>query len=158
MEDDGASMEYKNFHTAVVQKYCVNLIGYKVKPMHAPSKLGNALPIYERIHNAIESGNCYFKKLTDAEYDELDREFEEAIASGKIKAPRKRKRHSDAGVKRKRVDDSEEDENDNDAGEEDEGIWTADHSLHSKKQLTSNTLILLLYTLLFTLQCALSTS
>jgi hypothetical protein len=121
MEDDGASMEYKNFHTAVVQKYRVNLVRYKVKPMRAPSKLGSSLPIYERIHKAIESGNCYFKKLTNAEYNKLDCKFEEAIASGKIEGPRKRKRHSDAGVKRKRVDSSEEDENDDNAGEDEEG-------------------------------------
>jgi hypothetical protein len=114
-------MEYKNFHTAVVRKYCVNLVGYEVKPMRAPSKLGSSLPIYKRIHKAIESGNCYFKKLTDAEYDKLDCKFEEAITSRKIEGPRKHKQHSDAGVKRKCVDSSEEDENDDNAGEDEEG-------------------------------------
>jgi hypothetical protein len=114
-------MEYKNFHMAVVQKYCVNLVRYEVKPMHAQSKLGSSLPIYKRIHKAIESGNYYFKKLTDAEYDKLDCEFEEAIASRKIEGPRKCKRRSDAGVKRKCVDSSEEDENDDNAGDDEEG-------------------------------------
>ena len=74
----------------------------------------------------------------DAEYDKLDCEFEEAIASGKIEGPRKCKQHSDAGVKRKCVGGGEEDENDNNAGEdEEEGDLDINYSLCSnRRQLT----------------------
>jgi hypothetical protein len=63
-----------------------------------------------KLRNALKSGECRWKNLTDAEVQAHADDIEARRANGEV-IGKQRKQRSDAGVKRKRVDDGNDKEN-----------------------------------------------
>jgi hypothetical protein len=63
-----------------------------------------------KLRNALKSGECRWKKLTTSEVEAHADDIEARRANGEV-VGKQRKKRSDAGVKRKRVDDGNDKEN-----------------------------------------------
>ncbi|KAF8167517.1 hypothetical protein B0H34DRAFT_682178 [Crassisporium funariophilum] len=93
-----------------------------------PSEFSSSLPPLKALHDALAAGTCKFVVLTSAEKKEREAAYMAKIASGDVEL-RKRKRRSDAGI-RKRLKrawkghlqngaDNEEDDDDKDDSADD---------------------------------------
>jgi hypothetical protein len=92
-------MEYKNYHQVIVLGCAVELIGWPHSELKSPSSLGNSLPVFLKILDALDSGSCRFRELTQDEVVAMDNVYKAKVATGKLpgagKPKRKRVRGSD---------------------------------------------------------------
>lgn len=97
-------MEYVDYHRKVVRRYQVFLEGWpQTLPFKAPSECSSSFHELKDLLQSLRNGNTYWKTLTNEELGALEKELEEKIASGEITQPIPRRRRSDHGKKRKRV-------------------------------------------------------
>jgi hypothetical protein len=103
-------MNYVNYETSIVQVYGIKLINWPIDGgVVSPSQITNTADM-RKLRNALKAGECRWKQLTAAEVHVHDDEIEARLARGEI-IGKPRKQRSDAGVKRKRVDDDADKEN-----------------------------------------------
>ncbi|PPQ81600.1 hypothetical protein CVT25_013392 [Psilocybe cyanescens] len=112
-------MHYLRFEEDIVLCYGIDLVGYTYKKLMNPSDLSTSLPPLKALLDSLENGTCKFVKLSAQELKKRRGAYNPKLISGEIE-PHKRKRRSDAGGKRARVDnaadrDEEEGESDIDA-------------------------------------------
>ena len=104
-------MEYKNYHQVIVLGCAVELIGWPHSKLKSPSSLGNSLPVFLKILDALDSGSCRFRELTQDEVVAMDNVYKAKVATGELPGAKLRKIRSDAGKpKRKRVRGSDQSE------------------------------------------------
>ncbi|KIY47961.1 hypothetical protein FISHEDRAFT_13506, partial [Fistulina hepatica ATCC 64428] len=94
-----ATMEYANYHTAVVQKLGVVLEGWPLDELVQPSRLGNTITKLKKVRDALSDGTCTFRRIDSAEKDRLYHEYRDKVAAGEI-IERGRKTRADKGVLR----------------------------------------------------------
>jgi hypothetical protein len=110
-----AMMHYTRYEEEIVQRYGIELQGWTYEKLMNPSKLSSSLPPLKALRDALVSGTCKFIKLTAAEKKKREAAYMASIASGEAEL-RKRKRRSDAGIRKK----SKRPRIENDGGEEEE--------------------------------------
>ena len=117
-------MEYKTYHRDIVMRHSVQLVGWPHSKLQSPSSLGNSLPLFARILEALDNGSCRFEELTEAAVTELDKDHQAKIASGELSDAKPRKIRSDAGKrKRKQVRESDQsDSSDSSEGDDNERV------------------------------------
>lgn len=94
-------MEWKHYWNNVVQRYSVIIEGWPVGiPFKNLSGSSSALPELEQLLQMWQSGEIYWKKLSDDELDALKIERNKQIEAGTIQVPHPRRRRSDHGKKR----------------------------------------------------------
>jgi hypothetical protein len=105
-------MEYKKYHHEIVLGHSVELIGWPHPELKSPSSLGNSLPVFLKILDALDNGSCRFRELTQDEVATLDDAYKAKVAIGELPDAKPRKIRSDAGKpkKRKRTHESDESE------------------------------------------------
>ncbi|KAF8874762.1 hypothetical protein BD779DRAFT_1678620 [Infundibulicybe gibba] len=111
-----ATMSYANFTQDIVMRYGIDLEGWTHPTFANPSQLSTSLPPLQQLHDALQNGTCKFYKLTVAEREQREKEFNEKVKNGDAEI-RPRKMRKDAGTKwgsrkRKRADDDEVDSSD----------------------------------------------
>jgi hypothetical protein len=103
-------MNYANYETLVVQAYGVQLTGWPLDSgVVSPAHITNTADM-RKLRNTLKSGECRWKKLTNSEVQAHADDIKTRRANGEV-IGRQRKQRSDAGVKRKRVDDGNSKEN-----------------------------------------------
>jgi hypothetical protein len=103
-------MNYANYDTSIVQAYSVQLTGWPLDGgVVSPAHITNTADM-RKLRNALKSGECRWKKLTTSEVEAHADDIEARRANGEV-VGKQRKKRSDAGVKRKRVDDGNDKEN-----------------------------------------------
>ena len=103
-------MNYANYETSIVQVYSVQLINWPLDGgVVSPSQITNTADM-RKLRNALKAGECRWKQLTPAEVQAHADAIEVCRAKGEV-IGKPRKQRSDAGVKRKRVDDDGDKEN-----------------------------------------------
>lgn len=103
-------MNYANYETSIVQAYGVQLTGWPLDGgVVSPAHITNTANM-RKLRNVLKSGECRWKKLTDSEVQAHADAIEVCRVNGEV-IGKKRKQRSDAGVKRKRVDDGNDKEN-----------------------------------------------
>ena len=119
-----AIMHYTNYEEEIVQRYGIELKGWTYDKLTNPSNLSSSLIPLKTLRDALVTGTCKFVKLTAAEKKDRETTYRLSIASGDVEV-RKRKRRSDAGIKRKskraRKEDGNSSENDEEGEEQNEG-------------------------------------
>ncbi|RDX41193.1 hypothetical protein OH76DRAFT_1489686 [Lentinus brumalis] len=114
-------MQYKAYEKDIVIENGVELVGWTHDVFACPSSLPPALEPLQKLLQAIDDGQCHFKRLTASEVTARRKEFERKVAEGTVPA---RKERADKGQKRgkyrarKTVAPQEEEEQD-DEGEGD---------------------------------------
>ncbi|EIW76035.1 hypothetical protein CONPUDRAFT_77051 [Coniophora puteana RWD-64-598 SS2] len=68
--DNGATMEYKRYESAIVRRYNVKLVGWEHDEWTNPSYLKGGLPVLEKLADDVTSGKCQFIKVTPEEIEE----------------------------------------------------------------------------------------
>ena len=103
-------MNYANYEVSIVQAYNVKLIGWPLDgDVVSPAQITNTADMC-KLRNALKSRECRWKQLTTAEVQAYADEIEARRAKGEV-IGKPRKQRSDAGVKRKRVDNGGDKEN-----------------------------------------------
>jgi hypothetical protein len=103
-------MNYANYDASIVQAYGVQLTGWPLDGgVVSPAHITNTVDM-RKLRNMLKSGECRWKKLTESEVQAHADEMEARRANGEV-IGKQRKRRSDAGVKRKRVDGGNDKEN-----------------------------------------------
>lgn len=82
-----------------MQRYGIDLQGWTYEKMTNPTNLSSSLPPLKTLRDALVTGTCKFVKLTAAEKKERETKYMASIASGEVEL-RKRKRRSDAGLRK----------------------------------------------------------
>jgi hypothetical protein len=119
-----AVMQYERYDEEIVQRYGIELQGWTYEKIINPSLVSSSLPPLRALMDALMEGKCKFVKLSASEKKQREAAYMAKIASGEVEL-RKRKRRSDAGVrksKRARKDDAvasggDEVDEDNEEGE-----------------------------------------
>ncbi|KAI1781973.1 hypothetical protein LXA43DRAFT_1105020 [Ganoderma leucocontextum] len=93
----GAVVPYKNFLKKVVIEQSIDIEGWTLDVFCCPSNLPGAIDDLRKLRDALETGDCHFKRLTYAERVSRRREYDQMLDEGSIKT---RKPRSDAGKKR----------------------------------------------------------
>jgi hypothetical protein len=83
-------MNYVNFFDMIVIPHKINLIGWPCNKFVNPSELSDSLPPLLELRDCLVEGSCYFKKLSDREFQDLANKHQKAIDAGEI-LPMKRK-------------------------------------------------------------------
>ncbi|KAJ7636844.1 hypothetical protein FB45DRAFT_907471 [Roridomyces roridus] len=79
-----AQMNHKDYIGAIVKKFGVGIIGWpQGVPFVTASKIG-ALPTIKKLHDALESGACHWRKLTPSEKARLIAQHEEMLENGEV--------------------------------------------------------------------------
>ncbi|KIY48275.1 hypothetical protein FISHEDRAFT_73839 [Fistulina hepatica ATCC 64428] len=94
-----STMEYVNYHSAIVQKMGVVLEGWPLDELVQPSRLGNTIAKLKMVRDALADGTCTFRKIDNAEKERLYREYREKVANGEI-VEKARKTRTDKGILR----------------------------------------------------------
>ncbi|KAJ7716699.1 hypothetical protein B0H16DRAFT_1244280, partial [Mycena metata] len=108
-------MEYLHYEESIVLRYGVELVGWTVGRVVDetlpggwtagricnPSELSTSLPVLITLRDALSAGDCKWVKLTRAQRDERQAEWDTKVAEGKV-TPRTRQQRADKGQKRKR--------------------------------------------------------
>ena len=103
-------MNYANYDVSIVQAYGVQLIGWPLNGgVVSPAQITNTADM-RKLRNALKSGKCRWKRLTTSEVEAHTDNIEARCANGEV-VGKQRKKRSNAGVKRKRVDDGNDKEN-----------------------------------------------
>lgn len=97
-----AVMHYVRFEEDIVLRYGIDLVGYTYEKLVNPSLLSTSILPLKGLLDALENGTCKFVKLSAQERKKRQDTYNLKLTSGEIE-PRKRKRRSDAGVKRTRA-------------------------------------------------------
>jgi hypothetical protein len=101
-------MHYVRYEEEIVQRYGIELQGWTYEKIINPSLVSSSLLPLKTLLDVITAGTCKFVKLSASEKKEHEAAYMAKIASGEVEV-RKRKRRSDAGVrksKRARKDDA----------------------------------------------------
>jgi hypothetical protein len=114
--NSNAVMQYINYEEAIIQRYGIELQGWTYEKFVNPSELSTSLPLLRKLLNAIDNGDCKFVKLTAEETSKRLETYKKRVESGELKI-RERKIRSDAGKRKRQVQDgindgSEDDESD----------------------------------------------
>jgi hypothetical protein len=128
-------MHYTRYEEEIVQRYGIELQGWTYEKLTNPSKLSSSLPPLKALRDALFTGTCKFVRLTAAERKKRDAAYMASIASGEVEV-RKRKRRSDAGVKkskRARKDNGTESSENDEEEEQEEG--DAPHTAKSRETI-----------------------
>jgi len=117
-------MHYTRYEEEIVQRYGIELQGWTYETLVNPSTLSSSLPPLKVLHDALLAGTCKFVKLMAVERKAREAAYMAKIASGEVELC-KRKRRSDAGIRKKskrahKDNDANDEENDDDDGNEDE--------------------------------------
>jgi hypothetical protein len=119
-----AIMQYVRYEEEIVQHYGIELQGWTYEKIINPSLFSSSLPPLRALMDALTAGTCKFVKLSASEKKEREAAYMTKIASGEVEV-RKRKRRSDAGVKKSKrarkdnavASDGDEVDEDNEEGE-----------------------------------------
>lgn len=104
--DDTARMEWKLYWRKVVKRYQVIIEGWPDNvPFRNLSEASSPLPDLENLLHGWRGGKTYWRKLSDAEFHELDLKHNAQIENGELAPPAPRRRRSDYGKKRPRAKD-----------------------------------------------------
>ena len=97
-------MEWKHYWRNVVKRYMVTIEGWPANiPFRDLSEVSSSLTELETLLRKWHCGKIYWKQLTDTEFQDLDRDRDNQIEGGELKAPTCRRRRSDRGKKRSQV-------------------------------------------------------
>ncbi|KAJ6472627.1 hypothetical protein C8R45DRAFT_765569, partial [Mycena sanguinolenta] len=97
-----ARISWTWFEEDVVQRYDVDLVGWTAGPKPVdPSNLSTSLTVIRTLHNAVQNGDCHFRKLGRAEAADRRKKWDENVAAGRVTAKHRASR-CDAGMPRKR--------------------------------------------------------
>jgi hypothetical protein len=94
-----AIMQYARYEEDIVQRYGIELQGWTYETIINPSLVSSSLPPLRALMDALTAGTCKFVKLSASEKKEREAAYMAKIASGDVEV-RKRKRRSDAGVRK----------------------------------------------------------
>lgn len=95
------AMNYKNYKTAVIETYAVQLIGWPSSiDFISPSNIGIIGDI-RKLRDALKARTCYWALLTPAEVKAHTAELDTRRSAGEV-VRQPRKKRSDAGLSRKR--------------------------------------------------------
>lgn len=114
-------MHYTRYEEEIVQRYGIDLQGWTYEKLINPSKLSSSIPPLKALRDALVTGTCKFVKLTAAEKKEREATYMASIKSGEVEL-RKRKRRSDAGIRKKSKRARKEDGNTSSEDNEDEDM------------------------------------
>jgi hypothetical protein len=129
-------MEYKTYHRDIVMGHSVQLLGWPHTKLQSPSSLGNSLPVFVKILEALNNGSCRFEELSEKDVAELDEQHQAKIASGELPDAKPRKIRSDAGKPKKRKEVRESDLSDSsDSSDDNERVPKKKRRLRSPSVL-----------------------
>jgi hypothetical protein len=121
-----------------VQRYGIDLQGWTYEKFMNPSKLSSSLPPLKALRDALMAGTCKFVKLTAAEKKKREAVYMASIASGEVEL-RKRKRRSDAGIRKKskraRKEDGNKSSEEDEEEEEEQDDGDASHIPKSRETI-----------------------
>ncbi|KAJ3484015.1 hypothetical protein NLJ89_g12016 [Agrocybe chaxingu] len=100
--NENATMQYVNYEELVVQRYGVELVGWTYEKFVNPSELSTSLPPLRQLLDAINNGDCKFRKLTVAEVKARRQEYQKKVDDGTLPT-NTRKPRKDKGTKRKKT-------------------------------------------------------
>ena len=136
--DDTARMEWKLYWRNVVRRYQVIIEGWPDNiPFRNLSEASSPLHDLDNLLCRWRGGKTYWRKLSDAEFHDLDLKRNAQIENGELAAPAPRRRRSDHGKKRLRARDGtdtqrkrykyskEVEDTDNSSGEEHQSPTTS---------------------------------
>jgi hypothetical protein len=69
----------------IVLGCAIELIGWLHSELKNSSSLGNSLPVFLKILDALDSGSCRFRELTQDEVVAMDDAYKAKATTGKIK-------------------------------------------------------------------------
>ena len=95
-----ATMHYTKYKEEIVQRYGIELQGWTYEKIMNPSLLSSSLPPLRALQDALMAGTCKFVKLSTSERKEHEAAYMAKVASGEVEVC-KRKRRSDAGVRKR---------------------------------------------------------
>jgi hypothetical protein len=110
-------MQYLNYERDIVLRHGVVLEGWTHSTWANPSELSTSLEPLRRLLDALKNDTCKFVKLTTAQRQKRQEEYNKKVDSGEIQVQERQKR-KDAGKKRKQHDGggvTDDDINDNPA-------------------------------------------
>lgn len=108
-------MNYKNYETAIIERYHVRLRGWPLLVLFAnPSDIG-ILDKLLLLRDSLRTGNCLWVRLSKKDQDEHQAKLKEFQEEGGV-VGKPRKQRSDKGTKRKRQT-TEDDEDDVENGQ-----------------------------------------
>jgi hypothetical protein len=67
-------MNYSHFYEVIMVPYKISAVSWPVKFIN-PSHLSNSLPPLLEFQDCLIEGSCYFKHLSDWEFQELGEKF-----------------------------------------------------------------------------------
>ncbi|EGN96036.1 hypothetical protein SERLA73DRAFT_59238, partial [Serpula lacrymans var. lacrymans S7.3] len=103
-------MVYKQYDQSIVATHGVKIIGWPEDvPFVNPSAIGTMAEIH-KLQDAWKTGTCHWVKLSSAQLQEHKKQLDARLRSGEV-TRKKRKKHSDAGLPRKRCQVARCDEN-----------------------------------------------
>ncbi|KAH9483800.1 hypothetical protein JR316_0003277 [Psilocybe cubensis] len=122
--NQNAVMQYSRYDEDIVMRYGVVLERWTYEKLINPSALSTSLPSLKMLHEALKKGDCKFVKLTSEQKKEWEKAYMERVQKGEVECC-KRKKRSDAGVRRKtkrvrsndQVSSDDDKENDSDDGD-----------------------------------------
>ncbi len=94
------SMSYVHFTRDVELIHRVTIVGWTADRFCNPSDLSNNITELTKLRDALKNGSCKFVKLTDEQYNQVKKKYDEQVAAGVFADRKKRK---DIGTKRKKT-------------------------------------------------------
>lgn len=112
-------MNYQNYEGNIVEEYGVCLEGWPVGNVRNPGLIGGRTYV-EKLLGALESGTCYWTRLTQEELAQrISDNHARAEAGEKVYRPRKARQSKKVKSAALADEDDEDDEEDDDEEEED---------------------------------------
>ncbi len=94
------AMSYVHFTRDIELVHHVTMVGWTAERFCNPSDLSNSIDELVKLRDALKDGTCRFVPLTDEEYEEVKKKYDEHVQNGLLPPRKKRK---DAGTKRKKA-------------------------------------------------------
>ncbi|PIL35236.1 hypothetical protein GSI_03026 [Ganoderma sinense ZZ0214-1] len=93
-----ATMHYKDYEKVVVIEDGLTLEGWTHEIFACPSSLPTTIEPLKKLRDALDNGECYFRRLNATERAERRRDYEEKLQAGQVAT---RKQRNDKGKTRK---------------------------------------------------------
>ncbi|RPD52386.1 hypothetical protein L226DRAFT_576897 [Lentinus tigrinus ALCF2SS1-7] len=115
-----AVMQYKSYEKDIVLHYGIELVGWTAGlPFACPSSLPVTLEPLQNLLQAIDNGQCYFRRLSASEKSERRKQYDKSVADGTVatRQPRKDKGKPRGSYRQRKAVGAEHEE----GGDEDVG-------------------------------------
>ena len=96
-------MQYKNYEKDIVLRYGVELVGWTHEQFACPSSLPMSIEPLRALRDALETGECKFRRLTHQEMQERQRAYNAKVATSTVKARKVRSDKGKSHASRKRA-------------------------------------------------------